>query len=161
MLTALDAVATVVLLALVVRMVRDGLDPGESWVAGFVAVVLLVGWAATLYARRGTWRYCGSDMTRVLDLAIRRCRASILLARINQAAILLGVAVGLVARFGDVSFPALDTVLTESTRWRLRLLAALLFIAWLGGAEWYARRKQAERHRLEALRSQLLAEARD
>ncbi|MEM9303405.1 MAG: hypothetical protein AAGE01_14915 [Pseudomonadota bacterium] len=154
-LTACDVIATLGLLYVVYLLAHDGLGVGEGWLIGLILFGVGLGWAATLAARHGTWRRAGDDPESVVALAIRRCRASILLARFNQAAILLGFALGVIMGASEVVLPDFDLGIADGAKVAVRIGALSLFVGWFATSEWYARRKQRERDRLIQLQGLL------
>jgi hypothetical protein len=151
-LTALDCLATLMIAVFLYRALSD--DPGPSeWVfsAAIVAFTVL-GWWAVLRIRSGTWRVDSQAPAAMLALLIRRCRASILLARMNFWAVFVGVAVALVFRFGlrpHMDVP--DIELSDPMRSGLRIVVLIVAVGWAVGAHLYRRRKTAELNRLLAM----------
>ena len=156
-LTAMDVVATLAAIVAMVVMAGNGLGPGEGVLFWFLSIALIVGWAVTLWLRHGTWRHAGDQPLDVLNFAIRRCTASIRLARFNQGALVLGIGLGLVVGALDVTLPDFDLG-SSGARLALKIGAVIFFVGWFAAAGFYARKRTAERDRLESLRTELVAE---
>jgi len=119
-----------------------------------VLVAVVVTWACVLTIRRGTWRLQAAAPAAMLDLLIRRCRASIMLALMTQYAVLLSVVYALASRFLFEN-GSYDPGIDPGTRILLRIGSVAVLVGMLTGAQWYKRRKRAELKRLETLRAEL------
>jgi hypothetical protein len=153
-LTAVDAVCTLGVVGVAIWVLANDRSEIENGLAMAALVLLVLGWGCVLDIRRGTWGLETAAPSAMLDLSIRRCRASITLALLNQYAVFAGVLAGLLSRFYFQGL-SLSLDLEPGSKLLIRVGAALLFILWLLGAEWYKRRKRVELKRLEALRAQL------
>ena len=123
-----------------------------------VLIAIVLTWICVLTIRRGTWRLQVAAPAAMLDLSIRRCRASIMLATMTQYAVLLSVVYGLVSRFlfengSDVL--AID----PEIKTLLRIGIVVLMAVMLAGAQWYKRRKRLELQQLKSLQIELRIES--
>lgn len=150
LLTGIDAVGTVLLLSGLLWVMRHDPTPSVLGWSSFVAIVLVLGWGAVLLIRRGTWRVDVAAPAEMIELSIRRCRASIRLALLNQYALLFILLFALVVQTAGISAPRLGIEVTLLMRiGALAFLVGLLLVS-----EWHKRRKRAELERLEALREE-------
>lgn len=152
LLTGIDAVGTALLIAGLVWALRHfETTPSKTGWSVFVAAVLVLVWVAVLLIRRGTWRVDVEAPAAMVELSMRRCRASVRLALLNQYALLFLLFVALVVRAAGISAPRLGVEVTF-----LMQIGAMAFLAgWLIVSEWYKRRKREELERLEALQKEL------
>lgn len=152
--TVTDAIGTLAMVVTAVWVLSHKPTPFETEVALTVLIAIVLAWACVLYIRRGTWRLQAAAPAAMLDLSIRRCRASIMLALFTQYAVLVSVVYGLMSRFVFEN-GHLDLDLAPGTRALIGVGWGVLLFGMLTGAQWYKRRKRAELLRLEALRSEL------
>lgn len=123
--------------------------------AAFVSVVFVVATAYTLHARRGTWAAAAGEVSAYVELAVRRKRADLRVARLGGVVFFvlsLGLAVWLPYFIATTKDPLAGTWLAVPTR--------LAFgVAFLIGVAVYLRykigRERAELARLEAIRASL------
>ena len=150
-LTGIDAAGTLLVLgALAWWILHSDPTPSELGWSVFLAGLLVLAWAAVLLIRRGTWRADVAAPAAMVELSIRRCRASIKLALMNQIALLLIVVLGIGVWAADISAPRMGVEVTNLMRMgAIAFLAGLFTVSAL-----YKRRKQAELKRLEALREE-------
>ena len=149
--TAIDALGTALLLAGLVWFMRRESTPTALGWSAFVAVVLVLVWGAVLLIRRGTWRADMAAPAEMVRLSIRRCRASIRLAMLNQYALLVMLVLALAIRTAGIAAPRMEFEVTLLMRLGAMAFVVGLFVV----AEWYKRRKQAELERLKALQEEL------
>jgi hypothetical protein len=152
--TATDAIGTLVMVTAAIWVLGHKPTDFETEIAIVVLVAVVATWTIVLIIRRGTWHLETAAPAAMLDLSIRRCRASIMLATMTQYSVLAAVVYGLVSRFllqhGSVALsidPGIKTL--------LRLASVLLLVGMLAGAQWYKKRKRTEVERLQALRAEL------
>lgn len=150
LLTSIDAVGTVLLLSGLLWVMRHDPTPSVLGWSSFVAIVLVLAWGAVLLIRRGTWRIDVAAPAEMIELSIRRCRASIRLALLIQYALLFMLLFALVVQTAGISAPRLEVEVTLLMRiGALAFLVSLLLVS-----EWHKRRKRAELERLETLRKE-------
>ena len=154
-LTALDTVVTLAALVYVTWNLLEHPGPGSIGLLVGVVAFLILGWVITLRVRAGTWRAESSAPLAMLDLNIRRVRASIRLATIGQWAFAVGLVAGIVARLSQWKPGFVE--LGDTTQTVLRIVFAILVAAYLFGAQWFKQRKRRELEALVTMREQMVS----
>jgi hypothetical protein len=136
---------------LVARAMRLGrfIDYAAALEGGLFIIVV---WVCCLRLARGTWKPLAQSTAAFVDLAIRRTRSNLAIARLSPwlyaGQIILGAAVGW-------SQHESGALVAYFTSWPLIVMGWIgvpIFIAWL---IWYCRRQAAELQRLLELKRQL------
>ena len=145
--TAVAAVLTVVsLLPLVIRAARGEAD--GRFVVGILVFVALV-WISTLWLARGTWRPRDESTAAFLDVAIRRCRAS-----------LWGAPIGIVLYVAEIAYVLVSLHRIEGGDWTRQLRTpGVIVVAFIVGPlyvaaqAWYSLRQREQLQRWRALQA--------
>lgn len=157
-LTAADVVATIIGLVLLGWLLLEQPSTGATVFAIIAVLVLAACWHAVLKIRRGTWRLDSQSPLAMVDLGVRRARASIALARFNQLAVIIGAALGIGLRWFDTGndfIPSIGSALAPLAIFAIKLAAAAVFALWIIGARVYEIRKRRELAELLELREEL------
>ena len=152
--TATDVLCSLVMVAAAVWVLGHQPTDSETELAVVVLIAIVLTWACVLTIRRGTWRLQAAAPSAMLDLLIRRCQASIMLATMTQYAVLVAVVYGLASRFLFEN-GGFDLAIDPGTRVLLRIGSVVVLTGILAGAQWYKRHKRAELERLQSLRTEL------
>lgn len=142
LLTALDTIVTVGAVVYAAWHVQQNPGPGSISLLVGVIAFLILGWVITLSVRAGTWKAHSSAPLAMLELNIRRVRASIRLATIGQWAFATGLVIGIVARLSHWKPGLLDV--GDTTLLVLRVVFGLGVAVYLYGAHWFKKRKRRE-----------------
>ena len=76
LLTLADVVGTIILVGFIAWLLVTGPSEFDRYLIGFITSVIILEWWVVLRIRRGTWRLEVQTPVAMLELLIRRCRAS-------------------------------------------------------------------------------------
>ena len=150
-LTANDVLFTLLALAWAVWLVARNPTNQSFLLAGFLVLLLIAGWWLVLWIRRGTWRVDTAAPSAMVDLSIRRCRASIHLALANQWSLALAYFIAFLLRAAGLRAPGFGF----EVGWWLRAVVLVLGCAGFVAAAIYKDRKRKELTGLIELQEQL------
>jgi hypothetical protein len=156
LLTLADLVGTIIVAGFIAWLVITGPSEFDRYLIGFLTSVIILEWWVVLRIRRGTWRLEVQTPVAMLELLIRRCRASIMLAKFNLWGLTIGILVGVAFRVWvrpTIEMP--DLGMDESTRSLARIAVVIGASLWVLVAEGYRRRKTRELERLLKMREEL------
>ena len=139
-LTGLDVLFTLFVLGWGGWLVANNPTGPMIGFAASLVFMLIFGWWLMLWIRRGTWRADTAAPSAMVDLSIRRCRASIQLALVNQWSLASGFIIAFTLR--TAGFRAPDIGLEVD--WWLRAIVLVLGCAWFVAATVYKKRKRDE-----------------
>ncbi|MEM6794348.1 MAG: hypothetical protein AAF725_10215 [Acidobacteriota bacterium] len=151
LLTALDGFFTLGLVAWMAAVLADDASLENRIFVAVVSAVIAISWIWVLRVRRGTWRLDTAAPRAMLDLSIRRCRASVRMATTNQTVIVGAVALSLALRAVGYRTPSLGFEGGLALSVAVWVFAVAFFFA----SGRYRKRKTRELEGLLAVRDQM------